>query len=106
MELLTKLYEAVTQYIQAELLILIPVLFGIGVILKRSKHIADNNIPLLLMILGILLSIIWLTTKTQIETAMDSWEIVFNGICQGVLTASGAVFANQMIKQYKKSKTE
>jgi hypothetical protein len=86
------------QYIKPELLILVPVLFAAGILLKKTR-VKDYNIPLILGIIGTILSMIWV-----ISTSLNfSWQGVlaeiFTGITQGILTAAVSVYVNQLIKQ-------
>ena len=47
------------EYIKPELIILIPVLYVIGAGIKKCKRISDNCIPLILGIIGTILSALW-----------------------------------------------
>ena len=85
-----------TDYIKPELLILIPVLNIIGEIIKQTK-INDKFIPLILGIIGIILSCVFV-----IGTAGFSALNLFAAITQGILCAGTAVYGNQIFKQLKK----
>ena len=76
------------EYIKPELLILIPVLYLIGVAVKKS-NIADKFIP---WVLGVV-SVVLCGTGAQIATA------IFTAITQGVLIAGASVYVNQLVKQ-------
>lgn len=82
------------QYINAELLILIPVLYAIGAGLKKIEKIKDEFIPLILGVAGAVLSFIYIHSLTPTG--------IFTAITQGVLCAAAAVYANQIYKQGKK----
>lgn len=86
------------EYIKPELLILIPVLYFIGVGIKKSK-VKDNLIPLLLGSAGIILSGIYLFAAEQVVGSQAVFTAIFTAITQGILCAAAAVYANQIIKQ-------
>ena len=90
------------KYIKTELLILIPVLYFIGMGLKKSK-IADKFIPLLLGIASIILSAIWTFATSEIVSPKDIALAVFISITQGVLLAGTSVYVNQLYIQAKKT---
>lgn len=76
-------------YIKEYALILIPMLYVLGMIMKGLNIIPDKFIPLLLMIFGIL-------------GAMGMNGANIDSLIQGVLVTGVTVYANQTIKQYKK----
>jgi hypothetical protein len=88
-------------YIAPELLILIPVLYLIGMGLKRSSY-KDELIPVTLGAAGVLLSIIWVLATSDLPDVKSVFAAIFTGLTQGVLCAGAAVFANQLYKQAKK----
>jgi len=77
-------------YITENALILIPVLYIIGMILKGIEKINDKYIPVILLPVGILLSM----------GVMHSFSI--DVIIQGVLVTGASVYANQLVKQSQK----
>jgi len=81
-------------YIKPELLILVPVLFIIGEIVKNTKKVKDNYIPAILGISGVALAFLYVT-------ATEGLALIgaFTAITQGVLVAGAAVYADQLIKQ-------
>lgn len=85
------------EYIKPELLILIPVLYIVGMILKNTEKISDKYIPLILGVCGIFLSSIYVLSISSF-----SLTGIFTGITQGILTAGTAVYADQLVKQHKK----
>ena len=84
------------EYIKPELLILIPVLNIVGEIIKQSK-INDKYIPLILGIIGIILS-----STIIISTSEFTVQNLVAGIIQGILVAGTSVYADQIVKQVKK----
>lgn len=88
-------------FIKPELLILIPVLYAIGICLKKSEKVADSLIPSLIGIAGIILAGLWCLSTTPLSDTQTIVLCVFTAITQGVLCAAGSVFINQLIKQSK-----
>ena len=86
------------EFIKPELLILIPVLYFIGVAIKKST-IKDAFIPLLLGGTGILLSGIYVFAVDAVIGSQAVFTAIFTSVTQGVLCAAAAVYANQIIKQ-------
>lgn len=89
------------QYIREELLILVPVLYAIGIFLKKSI-LSDKWIPIVLGIIGIILSLLWILSTENIDTFQNFTMILFAAITQGVLVAGSSVYVNQMYIQSKK----
>lgn len=89
------------EFIKPELLVLIPVLYIIGIGLKKST-ISDNAIPLLLGITAIILSASWVIATSHIQTLNDVASALFVSITQGILSAGTSVYINQLYVQSKK----
>ena len=73
-------------YITDNALILIPVIYVIGAILKGTELVKDKYIPVILLPIGIVLGMILVGFNV-------------NGFIQGVLVTGVAVYANQLVKQ-------
>lgn len=73
-------------YIVKDAYVLVPVLYVIGVFLKRTPRIPDWLIPWILMGLGMI-------------GAFFLSGMKLGGVLQGVLVAGVTVFANQLYKQ-------
>lgn len=86
-------------YIKPELLVLVPVLYIIGMILKNTKRIDDRFIPAILGGCGIAFALIW-----TIGSEGLSGIGVFTGMTQGILAAGMAVYTNQLVKQARKGR--
>ena len=92
------------EYIKPELLILIPVLVAIGCGFKKAEWLQDKFIPVCLGVVGIVLSLLWvLVGSIPFETASAIFDAMFTEIVQGILVAAAAVYANQLLKQEKKT---
>jgi len=80
-------------YIVSEGLILIPVLYIIGLMIKQTPKIQDWLIPYILGALGILGAVSLMGLSAQ-------------SVIQGILIAGAAVYTNQTIKQTISKDTE
>ena len=86
------------EFIKPELLVLVPVLYILGVGIKKSG-IADKLIPAVLGATGIVLACLYVFGTNGIGVMS-----VFTAITQGILCAGATVYANQLIKQSSKDK--
>lgn len=73
-------------YIVENAYILIPVLYVLGLLLKKTPFIPDWLIPWILLVLGMLGGFVLADFKVE-------------GLFQGVLVTGVTVFANQLYKQ-------
>ncbi len=90
-------------YVKSEMLVLIPVLYLIGMGLKKSR-LNDRWIPLTLGIIGVVLSSLWVVASSQVESLRQLLEAIFISITQGILVAGASVYANQLYRQASKEK--
>ena len=90
------------EFIKPELLILIPVLYIIGIGLKKSK-LPDTHIPITLGIISISLSVVWVIATSDIFTFKDAAYAIFVSVTQGILSAGASVYFNQIHVQSKKN---
>lgn len=81
--------ENILNYIVENALILIPVLYVLGSILKGTSKIDDKYIPIILLPIGIAFSIAIM-------------GINVNAVIQGILVTGVTVYGNQLIKQATK----
>lgn len=88
-------------YIKTELLVLAPVLYIVGLGLKKSP-LRDKLIPIALGAVGICLSAIWVFSTTETQTIPQVAAAIFTSVTQGILTAGASVYANQIYAQSKK----
>jgi len=89
------------ELIKPELLILIPVLYVVGIGLKKSK-LSDTLIPLILGGIAIVLSSAWVIATSDISTLRDIASALFISVTQGILSAGASVYVNQLYVQSKK----
>ena len=76
------------EYIQPEVYSLVPVLFVIGLFIKKIPGIPDWLIPIILLVLGVIGALLII-------------GFTIYGFIQGVLVAGAAVFIHQLGKQVK-----
>ena len=88
------------EFIKPELLVLIPVLYLVGVAIKKTS-IKDKYIPLILGAAGVLIAGIYLFATEPITGAQAVATAVFTAITQGILAAGASVYINQLYKQAK-----
>lgn len=88
-------------YIKTELLVLIPVLYFIGIGLKKSK-LPDKWIPIALGAVSVTLSAVWVIATSEISGIQETASALFTAITQGVLVAGVSVYANQIYVQTHK----
>ena len=89
------------EFIKPELLVLIPVLYIIGIGLKKSK-LSDTLIPLVLGGIAVILSAAWVIATSDISTLKDVAYALFISVTQGILSAGASVYVNQLYVQSKK----
>ena len=86
------------EFIKPELLILIPVLYFIGMGIKKSA-VKDAIIPIVLGIVGIVLTGLYIFASEPVIGSQAVFTAIFTSITQGVLCAAAAVYTDQIIKQ-------
>ena len=96
------MYDMFKELLKPELAVLVPVLYLVGVALKKSA-VQDRHIPWLLGVCGIVLSTVYLAATAGVTGWQGGLLLVFSGITQGILTAGASVYVNQVIKQMGKS---
>ena len=89
-------------YIEPELFILIPVIYLIGIAIKKSS-VKDKFIPLILGGISIVLCAIWIFASCETYNATDVMFAIFGAITQGILIAGASVYINQIAKQSTKN---
>jgi hypothetical protein len=92
------MYEMLKEFIKPELLVLIPVLYLLGVALKKSQ-IQDKQIPSYLGFTSIVLCFLFILATSTIDGWQEAFMSVFSALTQGILCAGASVYVNQLIKQ-------
>lgn len=99
--------ETIMKYVKPELIVVALALYVVGNILKSSKRVKDENIPVILGVLGITLSILYLFATITISAYQDVLMVIFTGITQGFLVSGLAVYFKQvLIQNTKKNSNE
>ena len=96
----------ILEYIKPELLILIPVLYIIGMGIKKASFIANRWIPLIIGGCGIVLSIIYVLSTSPLNSVQTVFMAIFTALTQGILVSGASVYANQIFKQFKGAKDD
>lgn len=86
-----------TTYVKPELALLIPMLYGLGLILKHTEKVKDNFIPLILTAVSMVLSCLYVLGTEGITATSIYTALVQGGIC-----VAGAVYGHQLYKQSTK----
>jgi Na+-translocating ferredoxin:NAD+ oxidoreductase RnfD subunit len=81
----------ILNYVIEEALILVPVLFVLGAIIKNTPKVKDWIIPYVLLVAGIALTVALLGYSVE-------------AIIQGVLVTGATVFSHNLIKQARDRK--
>ena len=92
----------IMNYVKPELIVVALVLYIIGIAIKKAEYINDKHIPLILGVIGIVLSAIWVFANSPLNTTQDVLMAVFTSIIQGILVAGLSTYVNQLIKQSNK----
>lgn len=92
------MYEMLKEFIKPELLVLIPVLYLLGVGLKKSS-VEDKYIPMTLGVISIALGFIFVAATSDVYGWQEALMAIFSGFTQGILCAGASVYVNQLIKQ-------
>ena len=94
--------EMLKEYVKPELIVVAIVLYFIGMGIKNTELIKDKYIPVILGVIGVLISAIYITATSQINGYQEVLTVIFTSIVQGVLVAGASVYINQVIKQSNK----
>lgn len=99
-------YSIIMEYIQPELLVLVPFLYILGLFAKDSNRIPDSLIPSILGGAGVIVAVVWVLASTTPVGAAAVALAVVTALVQGVLCAGAAVYCNQLAKQSRKATAE
>lgn len=96
------LVNMLKEYIKPELLVLVVVLYFVGMGIKNIELIKDKYIPIILGVLGVIISAIYIVATSSINGYQEVLTVIFTAIVQGILVAGASVYVNQLIKQGNK----
>ena len=100
MEALNEISALVKEYITPETVWLVPCLYALGSIIKRSVRIDDTLIPTVLCVVGVFLSALVSVASCE-PTNWMGWVILSAvSLGQGYMVAAAAVCLNQLVKQH------
>ena len=88
-------------YIAPEMLVLVPVLYGMGIVLKQTA-LKDQFIPAILTCISVLFTILYIFSAKAMSTPQEIAQALFTALTQGILIASASVYTNEVVKQAKK----
>lgn len=88
-------------YIVPEMMVLIPVLYGLGRVLKETIC-PDRYIPAVLTIISVLITALYIFSDKPVATTQETAQAIFTALTQGILIASASVYTNEAIKQATK----
>lgn len=89
-------------YVDPELYIIIPLLYVIGIFIKKSK-LNDKWIPLILGVLGVCFAVAYKLTAALPTDGIEILKLSVASLSQGILCAAASVYANNIVKQLKKT---
>lgn len=101
MEAISQISFLVKEYIMPETVWLVPCLYALGSIIKRSIRIDDTLIPTVLCVVGIFLSALASVASCEPINWMQWVILIAVSIGQGYVLAAAAVCLNQLIKQHR-----
>ena len=100
MDALNEISALVREYITPETVWLVPCLYALGSIIKRSVRIDDTLIPTVLCVVGVFLSALVSVASCE-PTNWMGWVILSAvSLGQGYMVAAAAVCLNQLVKQH------
>lgn len=103
MEALNEISMLVKEYISPETLWLVPCLYALGMIIKKSIRIDDTLIPTILCVVGIFLSALISVGTAEPQNWMQWIILGAVSLGQGYVIAAAAICLNQLVKQHVKA---
>ena len=103
MEALNEISMLVKEYISPETLWLVPCLYALGIIIKKSIRIDDTLIPTILCVVGIFLSALISVGTAEPQNWMQWIILGAVSLGQGYVIAAAAICLNQLVKQHVKA---
>lgn len=95
--------EQVINYVKPELIVVAVVLYFLGEGIKQSQTIKNKYIPLINGAVGIVLCGIYVFATSSCQTEQEIAMAAFTAITQGILVAGLSTYADQIIKQSRKT---
>lgn len=92
------------QFIDPTLLVIVPVLWIIGKIIKDTTSLNNKHIPLALGLCGVGMALARVFATVAVVDWQSGVMAAFTAFVQGILCAGLAVYGNQVLKQYGEDK--
>lgn len=93
----------IVDYIKPELLILIPTLWLLGEIVKKTQ-VNKSFVPLIVGISGICLAGLYIFSQLPSFEIRCVLNALFASLTQGLLCAGGSVYAHEIAKNIRRNK--
>ena len=100
MEALNEISSLVKEYISPEIIWLVPCLYALGSIVKKSKRIDDTLIPTILCVVGIFLSALVSFASCEPQGWVQWVILAAVSLGQGYVIAAEAICLKKLIKQH------
>ncbi|WP_195542932.1 phage holin family protein [Massiliimalia timonensis] len=99
------LAELLNEYIRSELIVVIPVLYFLGRILRRSKVLC-KRIPGILLVVSLAVTALYTFSVCDVSSLKNFYACLFSIVTQGVLLTGGSMFIHEMVKGRTQNKTD
>lgn len=93
-------FKIVSSYIKSELIIVIPVLFILTQVLKKSK-LKKSHIPLIITGVSILITGLYIFSSSDFLSAKGFLSCLFSVLTQGILLSGASALMNEVIRLRK-----
>lgn len=92
----------IINYVKPELVVVSIALYFLGMWMKSSKRIKDNDIPIFLGAVGIIICGLYVIATCDLSEMQSISMALFTAVVQGILVAGLSTYVNQIIKQIGK----
>lgn len=92
----------IINYVKPELVVVSIALYFLGMWMKNSKRIKDNDIPIFLGAVGIIICGMYVIATCDLSGMQSISMALFTAVVQGILVAGLSTYVNQIIKQIGK----
>lgn len=93
-------WSTIQELIKAELLLLIPFCWVVGMFIKNTEQVKDKLIPTILWITGIVFSFLYLHFMIAGDYTLP--QTIIASVVNGTFIAGVAVFGSQQVKQLQR----
>lgn len=90
-----------TDFITPELMILVPVLYGLAEVIKMTD-MKNKYIPVILMAVSCVITGLYIFSSHSLTTTQEVAQAIWMSLTQGILIASASVLTNNIVKQAQK----